>query len=710
MGTFKRVNGRLRGLMGFFSLLFVPGVGANTCDSLLLQDVVVSAGFTEKARLKATLPVEKIVQKQIQERIASNLVDVLNRTPGFSQVWEYHSPLLLRGMNSNRLIVVKNGARRIGTFPGGYFGQDLNVYEPGNIEVVKGPGSVMYGSGAISGIVHLVGSNPLGEASDRLRLMTSGGSNGMERMAAFDLCRKRETLGLSLHGKWRKMDDFSYADGSEADNSAVEDRDLSLQVAFQPQKQHRLTLHVDAHAGDWGKPRGFNGPTKMFTEIRNDETGLHSDVQYVYRPKAAPSASPQDPSARGLIEVKAELFFDVGSRDYYQYKYSEVTHKRSNLELVAYADRYGGGRAYAQWRLGDAAVLTTGSDVYVFRLDNPTTYVDYYNETTGSSPGNVGAGQSDVGFFAQFEQQLSSQWDWVGGLRWDGASVTEGSVQGIDGQKRSKQAFSGQVGLVFSPQLGHALRINLGRAFRMPITEELFTQTVSCKGIKQGNPQLDPETSLNLDLGYAGHLASIGLQWDVALFANRVNDYIVETAASLNEEVDFTYTNSDAVLYGGECSLGRRWDHVFRPGNWFQADLGIAYVYGIDRSVSSRSVSDSPLFGIPPLKACLDLRYTAYPHNPWVSSCYVLFQAEAAAAQNRIAAIPAGTEGGPWGYVPSEAHASFDLGGGIQLAQIPFRPQVRLMVKNAFNQSYKPFGSYLPVMGRNIKMSIKCVI
>ena len=64
-----------------------------------LSGVVVSAGLYEQSLDKLTKPADLILHKDIVDNMNSNMADVLNKTPGFTQVWEYHSPIILRGLN-----------------------------------------------------------------------------------------------------------------------------------------------------------------------------------------------------------------------------------------------------------------------------------------------------------------------------------------------------------------------------------------------------------------------------------------------------------------------------------------------------------------------------------------------------------------------------------------------------------------------------------
>lgn len=658
---------------------------------LQLDQVVVSATLTEKLVQKTSKPVNIITNRQVQDNVNSNIVDMLSRTPGFTQVWEYHSPLLLRGMNSNRLLVLKNGCRRIGTFPGGYFGQDLNIYEAKKVEVIKGPGSVIYGSGAISGVINILTPDPFGEDKTTAKILSGYGSNNNEFIEAVSLCHSSQKFGINLHGKWRKTGEYVYADGETAENSQVEDRDFSLTTGYKISEKQQIALTADYHWGDWGKPRGFNGPTKYFTQIRNVEEGLHSSLIYTIQPNGMVS------------KIVANLYYDAGTRDYYQYKHSEITGKKTSLDLVHYKDNYGGAQVYSVIEPVKNNKITIGADAYAFRIDNPTDYYDYYNNTTGYDSGYEGAGQQSAGVFINDDWAFNEKIDLVAGVRYDWAEVVEGSYNDTTGRNTNRTAISGNLGLVYSPADGKYLSLNVGRAFRMPITEELFTQTVSCKGIKKGNPDLEPEYSWNFDAGFRGSAIEHNLNWEIALFYNIVDGYINESADTVNEDIDFTYKNTDALLFGGEVALSYRFNNVFKSGNKLFTGMSGAYVYGIDKSVEQ---DDAPLFGIPPLKLLADLKYQGLLNKYWITGYFVSLEGEYAAEQNRVADIPAGSEGGPWGYETSEPHSSVNATLGLNSNSLPGSPKLRFVVKNLFNSNYKPYGSYLPVMGQNFKFLV----
>jgi len=653
-----------------------------------LSTVIVSANLYEQKLNKLTKPAAVLMHREILDNMSSNITDVLASTPGFTQIWEYHSPIILRGLNSNRLIIMKDGNRRIGTFPGGYFGQDINIYDTKKVEIIKGPGSVIYGSGAISGIINVI-SNEVFEPNNTTVEISSGyGSNNKEFLELIKIKHTKENFGISVNGKYRKTDSYKYGNGNTAENSDVEDRDLAINTGYKFSRQHKITFNLNYHSGDWGKARGFNGPTKYFTKIRNEEENIHTNFSYAFTPG-------------GFFEtLRLSVYYDKGERDYFQYKYTTTSNRLSTLDLVHYKDNYGGGRLFSIFNISKNNKLTAGIDAYIFRLNNPSEIIDYYNNTKGGLEGYKNAGQENLGAFVSDEWKIGKKISLQAGLRYDAAKVIEGESAINSDRNQTRNAGSGNAGIVYSSNSRTHFSFNAGRAFRMPTTEELFTKTISCKGIKIGNPDLKAEYSWNFDLGWRGSGAKNKFVYDFALFYNKLDDFINEAPQANDPDVDFTYKNTDAEIMGGEFSASYSFNNVLKVYNSLYIGLGISYVYGIDKS----SENDEALFGIPPLKSTIELNYLGLSNKAWLTSYSFKIGAEYATEQNRIPTIPEGTEGGPWGYIASDSHYTFKCTSDFKLGNLPGKPELRLIVNNILDNDFQPYGSYLPVMGRNFKI------
>ncbi|MEA3447334.1 MAG: TonB-dependent receptor [Bacteroidota bacterium] len=652
-----------------------------------LNEVIVSANLYEQKLYKLTRSANIINNHDIENNMQSNLIDVLASTPGFTQVWEYHSPLILRGLNAKRLIVMIDGNRRIGTFPGGYFGQKMNVYDASKFEIIKGPGSVIYGSGAISGIINFQTTGVLDDSGTHAKFLTGYGTNNNEFLEHLKACHKGERFGISIQGKYRHTNNMKYGNGDIAENSNVEDRDISIKSGIKPAENHTIRLYGNYHYGDWGKARGFNGPTKRFTKIRNKEENFHSALQYTWN------------IGKFAEQFQLNGYYDDGFRDYYKYKYNTITNEISQLDLVHYKHNYGGGRAHMIFNAGKNNKLNLGTDAFLFFLDTPTELFDYYDGSHGELEGYENAGQQNTGVFMSDDYQVNDKIMLSAGIRFDMARVFEGETMGKKEQEENRQSISGNAGISYRVGRKSYLSLNMGRAFRMPTTEELFTEIISCKGTKKGNPDLQPEYSNSLDIGIRGSLSDSRFRYDLALFANQMEGYINEAPDTSDADVDFTYLNTDAILTGGEFSMTYQVNRLFSRSQNLYISTGGSYVYGIDQT------GNDALFGIPPFqgKSSVEYRSNVQKLNA-ISGIRFLAEIKYAAPQNRIASIPEGTDGGPWGYIPSDAYAIVNLGAGLRSLKIPGNPKLQLRINNLFNLDYKPFGSYIPAMGRNIKL------
>ncbi|MDR3127158.1 MAG: Plug domain-containing protein, partial [Tannerellaceae bacterium] len=123
-------------------------------DSVALPDVTITADAPRQV-LTQSYSQTDIPYDAIEEKIATSLIDVLEQAPGITKRGEYHSPIALRGLGGKRLLITKDGNRRMGNFSGGFMGQSVNVYDLAKVEIIKGPASVQYGPGAISGIINM---------------------------------------------------------------------------------------------------------------------------------------------------------------------------------------------------------------------------------------------------------------------------------------------------------------------------------------------------------------------------------------------------------------------------------------------------------------------------------------------------------------------------------------------------------------------------
>ncbi|OAN10960.1 hypothetical protein A3K86_18425 [Photobacterium jeanii] len=132
-----------------------------------METVVVTATKIEQPLSKTSGSIAVISDEQIKQEGATELYDALNHQPGVTVTGGAGRPqnITIRGMSGNRIAIIKNGVK-VGD---GYGAADLNDVTGRNsfdmanvkqVEVIKGAGSSLYGSGAIGGVVVVTTKQP----------------------------------------------------------------------------------------------------------------------------------------------------------------------------------------------------------------------------------------------------------------------------------------------------------------------------------------------------------------------------------------------------------------------------------------------------------------------------------------------------------------------------------------------------------------------
>lgn len=155
---------------------------------------------------------------------------------------------------------------------------------------------------------------------------------------------------------------------------------------------------------------------------------------------------------------------------------------------------------------------------------------------------------------------------------------------------------SPKLGVIISPLRSIALKANIGRSYRVPNFGELFFPE---QGYIGGNPDLDPETSIDFDVGLV--LSHPKFAFEIDYFYNKVDDLILFVFIS-SQRIE-PRNVGDVDEQGIETSLR------FRPTNFLELYTAYTYMNG------ELSETGSQLPGRPKnnfdLRADLDLKYTS---------------------------------------------------------------------------------------------------
>lgn len=627
----------------------------------------------------------------IEERIATSLIDVLEAVPGITKRAEYHSAIVLRGLGGKRLLVTRDGNRRMGSFPGGFMGQGVNIYDLAKIEVIKGPASVKYGPGAITGIINLESKSPFLQPGLHGRAFGSYGSNNGESCVLMGLNWSNLDQAVSFSARYRDADDYRVGLGDISNNSAYREKDL--RAAYSYENNYALTLSAESElhlGGPWGRPVGFNGTNQMRVYNPIDNT-WHSSLSAVWKPE------------RTLKRVEGSLYVDLERRQQIKDSYDTGTGALSYREDVRYRNWYAGWRGLTMLTASPGLELNLGTDGVIYRIASPTVLTDYFLQTTINNRVTDKSGVFMGGLFAEADfQPADERFKLRFGVRADASSIHEGTVHDTlltEGRSGRVLAWNGTAGVVFSPDKKVYWSIQVARSCRMPDATEMFVTTSGTDGMIYGNSSLTPEYGFNVDAGVRGNVGPC--TFDLSLFSNFLHDFISLEywSNSGRRGINYTYLNVErARIYGAELALGARLLHVFHPDN--RLIYSSSYVITRGDQLTNEAgwfVAGQPLRNIPPFNTRQELMLRRMLTS--AASLYVGGDLLFYATQHRIAPSSEG------GYV-SPSYTLFGASAGLTLRKGIHKYDLRLKGDNLADNNYRAFESLVPLMGRNIKFMI----
>jgi hemoglobin/transferrin/lactoferrin receptor protein len=658
------------------------------------EEIIISADRLKRKKHDLSLPASVVDAEDIEENQYTSLADLLESTPGFSRVYDYHSPLILRGTTGKKMLILREGNPCFSSMPGGFMGQNVNIYDIDRIEVIRGPGSVIYGSGATSGIVNIIEKDIFEKEGLGMKAGTGYGTNSNMRMGIGQASWNNGFFALQVSGRYRKSDNMYYADGEEALNSFHEDKDFSLKTGFKFNEKNRLVFSTLLHyGGPWGKPYMFNQKEQIMVKNEDDNV-YHFAGKY------------EGEDVGVFKHIRLSLFYDKETREYHKQKMNSTLSKVNYDEVVDYENKVYGGNIMGSVHLGNNN-LSIGADGYSLKLWSPQKTIDYYTYSypvdTEVKDGAQGAGTYDIGVFIQDRIELHKTFTIITGIRFDRAEVFEGdNPAGDEELTKDLSAVSGNAGLVYNVTKFSSLTFNAGRAFRMPSAFDMFTERVTCAGTLVPNPDLEPEYSWNFDVGYRGNIK--GFDWDFALFSNIYSDLILKAENPDDPEEDMMANCDYARIMGGELSLAYKIREFPSKGMNLKPGVTVAYYRGDSFSNGEDPwrlwYSDEPLSGIPPVAINAYIRYS------YMSDSFNYFFEIENDSSLKKTRLPAEPSESAWNNEDVSAYGLLNITTGISFFKLLQLSQVKLNIKllNLLDHKYYAFGSHIPGKGRDLRI------
>lgn len=508
-------------------------------------EVLVRAGAAPSSPAPPAAAANVVSRVELDEKRPRRLADAFEEIPGAGRQEEGASAVpSLRGLSRGRTLVLLDDARVTAERRAGPSASFLDPFSLEGLEVVRGPGSVAYGSDALGGVLHARTPSPSLDAFSA-RWELSGGVGG-DRGASGGVEANVPVLGGALlvqaHQRW--TGDYESPEGA-VDTSAARDRGFLVRVLV-PAGGTRLFAGVQVDEGrDVGKPASDSRVTRAsYPKESSSRFTLGADVGDVL----------------GFSSLELRAFAGryrlVTDRDRLPTAERPRRLARADVDAHDASFRASGARPFG------SGVLRAGLDVSSrFGLEATNTFVDFdaagRPAASEREAGVEDARRIDGGLYVETEHAfLEGRLAGAAGLRGD--LVSTRNRGGYFGDRsRSEASPSGFLALTAAVRPGLAVTLQWARGFREPTLSDRYFRGVSGRGFVVGNPDLDPETSSQWDL--SARLTAGAVRLAAFAYLYRLTDLIER----FQEGPDFRFRNrGSAEIRGAEVEA----DVTLRPG------------------------------------------------------------------------------------------------------------------------------------------------
>lgn len=612
---------RRASLIALVPFLVAGGLGAQVRPDSTARDtlvflhdpIVVTATRSVREVFRTPAPVAVFDSMRLRRARPNTVTDLFRDVPGMdvNGVGAQQPRPIIRGQRGQRVLLLEDGMRLNNSRRQQDFGEvpalvDVSMLE--RVEVVRGPASVLYGTDAIGGVVNLISRVPEAEGMHGNASYTYAGA-GDRHLGAANLRGRFGAFDVLAAGALRQADayeapagrfgDISLANETLVNRTGIRDRNARLALGWSPSARHRLFVRgefYDADDGAFGyvDPDAY-APDQPLIDITYPEQRFWkttvgwqaSDLGFALADRVEAMTWLQDNERR----LDFDLFTSFGPQAPAGAGVQINTFNNTDLRTI-------GGRLEARKLVTPAVLLTYGVDFFRDRSENTdssvTTVVGFGPPQTevSTTPQVPNATYRSLGGFLQSEFTVTPRFTLIAGARVQEVSADTDPTPGLDESfsAKSNVAVVGAANAIFEVADGLSLVGTVGRAFRSPNLIEWFFDgpTPEGNGYQVRSPDLEPETSFNIDLGLRYRARRIAAE--AFVFRNVVYDGI--RIAPLGYDVQgfpaFGNVNVDELLFRGiEASA-----EVALPAG-FRAGGGFTWIDTEDRLDPDNPIGDS---------------------------------------------------------------------------------------------------------------------
>jgi iron complex outermembrane receptor protein len=637
-------------------------------------DEVVVSGVYNSTQHDNAVKIDVLKLDPHTVKITPNFSEVLTQVPGVDMISKGSgvSKPVIRGLSMNDILVLNNGVRFENYQYSDHHPLGIDEFGIENVEIIKGPASLLYGSDAIGGVINFIKEKPapVGTIIGDYNLQLFSNSLGMTNNLGIKGSTKNFYAGMRIGNKTNT--DYLQGGGEFVPNTRFRGTSFNINTGFTNSKMalnlfydydsHKLGL-AEPDAVEYVKEQGRSRNPDVYYMLLNNQLLSTQNKFFLNKFKLEVNSAYQ----------KSGLIHSEGPND--------IAIEMS-LQTITYEARlYLPSSRNSEYIIGFQGFNQTNTNLN--------------NREIKLLPDAV---TNNYSAFGLLQYTFLSKLKLQTGIRYDNKSISTQSVGLPDDPltyrpalDRSYGSFSGSLGATYNFSEKLLFRANFAAAYRTPNLAELTSNGQHETRFEIGDNNLVPENAYETDLSI--HYHQENFTFEITGFYNLINNYIFisptgDTTASGIEIFKYRQSNSD--LFGGEADL-----HIHpEPLKWLHFETTYSSVIG-------RQENGDYLPFIPAHKLRIELR-AEKEKLLFLKKAFISAYTITAFDQNNAAHDETTTAG----YTLLD----FSIGGNIKLKnQLMY---VSIGANNLFDKKYidhlstlKEVGFYNP--GRNIVLALR---
>lgn len=660
------------------------------------EEIIVTSTALRENALDIAQSAIVISGDALRRDIAGSIGETIDTQLGVSAT--YFGPTasrpVIRGLGGDRVLMLQDGLSALDVSS---LSQDhavsIESVLADQIEILRGPATLLFGSGAVGGVVNVVdGRIPtsFSQDADRAVLEARADTAADERTGVGRIDFGTDTLRVHVDGFRRTTEDveipgYAYSAAERAEHlSEAPDETFDRGVLGNSAS--------DTRGGALGFTAGSSDSFIGFAASRYEsEYGIpaahahhaeeHEEDEHEHEHEEHHEHDVRIDMRQDRYDLKAERALSMGpwNRIRLRGAYSDYEHRE--LEGAQVGTQFEQQGVELRLNLDHAAVRGWQGTFGTHYLNTDFSADGLEAFTPPSRTEQWGAFVFEKRFFGDVAIELGS--------RIERQNVRPGA--GFGHERYSGTAYSFSSGAVWDFAPDYSAAINLTRSQRHPQSSELYANGahLATGRFEIGSASLDKETANTIDLTLHRHPES-GAHWSLSAFYNDFSDYIYAQASGeeLAELPVYRYTQADAELYGLEAEVTL--PIAVSAQSHFELRLASDYVRG-------KLADGSDLPQLPPLRYGMELHYER-------GALHLGLEGYVYAKQDRVAAFERPTDS--YSMVDADISYRFALG---QSTLLLFLRGNNLMDEEARRHT-SPLKEVAPLPGRSAVLGIRAEI